>query len=136
MPSRSGIARFVLTVVALSTLFGWLFWTAGSSASVEAVLHRSMLAVPVISAILSARGFSWQRKAYYSLGTLALYLGVGLLAQVTGFHESAQQETGSSQPFLPFATIIYVVFMSTFPLAMLVLFVGRNPARLWSKPPE
>ncbi len=43
--------------VLLSVVLGWFFWSSGS-----AQVGVSMLAVPVMSAMLASQGFSWKRK--------------------------------------------------------------------------
>lgn len=131
---RPGRDRLIFTVAFLvsSTVLGWLFWTATGSVG-GFTLDSAMLAVPVVSAMLCARGFGWKRKAVYVAVTLGVYLLVGVAAGVTGFHAVAARELNSVGPFPSVPTMLYLAFLTVFPLVMLVLFVGRNPALLWER---
>jgi len=123
---------FVVAFVALSGVLGWVFWNATASLG-SYTLSRSMLAVPVASAMIASRGFSLRRKVTYVLITLGAYALAGVLAEVTGVHEAAAEQLNSNASFPSVATVIYMTFLTTFPFLMLVLFVGRTPTLLWSK---
>ena len=92
-----------------------------------------MLAVPVMSAMLLSQGFSWKRKLTYAVATLGLYVFGSLIAQATGLVTLASQQILDSSSLPSLWVVLYMAYLSTFPFAMLVLFVGRNPALLWSK---
>jgi uncharacterized membrane protein YphA (DoxX/SURF4 family) len=119
---------FIVWFVVLSLALGWVFWQSGS-----APVGLSMLAVPVTSAMLAAQGFSWKRKLTYAALTLGLYVLGSVIADVTGFLEFATQEANGAISLSSLWVILYEVYLFTFPLAMLVLFVGRRPSLLWSK---
>ena len=59
MRSRRDIAVFAALFVALSLVLGWLVFDSDSPQ-----VGVSMLAVPVVSAMLAARGFSLKRQAH------------------------------------------------------------------------
>lgn len=123
---------FGVTFVALSMLIGWVFW-ASTGVLGEYDLNRSMLAVPVVSAMIAAIGFAWRRKAVYVSVTLGLYVLARVVAELAGLDDLAARELNTFGGFPSLVTMLYLAFLSTFPLAMLVLFVGRTPSLLWSK---
>jgi hypothetical protein len=125
-PSRD-VVRFALWFTVLSILLGWIVW---SSTLWE--LGISMLAVPVICAMLASQGFTWKRKLTYASTTVALYVLGVVLADAAGLISRATQELNTAVfPSVPI--MIFMAYLSTFPFAMLVLFVGRAPSLLWSK---
>ena len=129
MHPRRELAVFIAEFVVLSLVLGWFFWN-NSFAQVGV----SMLAVPVMSAMLAAQGFTWKRKlAYYAAATLGLYVLGTLIAEATGLVDLASQQILDPTTFPSLSVVLYMAYLSTFPFAMLVLFVGRNPTLLWSK---
>jgi hypothetical protein len=123
--------RFIVVFLVLSTALGWWFWSATASIG-SYHLNRSMLAVPVVSAMLASVGFPWKRKAVYVLVTLGVYALVGVVGAATGFEQTVGVQLGAMDAIPSLGTSLYMAFLATFPLAMLVLFVGRTPALLWS----
>jgi len=103
------------------------------SAFGQYALRGNLLAVPAVSAMLAAIGFDWRRKAAYASVTLAVYGLVGVLARVTGFQAAIAREVTTTAAFPSLAANLYMAFLATFPLVMLLLFVNRTPTLLWSK---
>ncbi len=132
MHRRADIIRFAVAFFALSALLGWLVW---SSTSLAAILPRGarMLAVPIVSAMLAAVGFSWRRKIVYVAATIGVYLVSGAIAGLAGLPKLASEQLSTSASFPPVWINLYLAFLTTFPFVMLVLFVGRTPALLWSR---
>lgn len=122
------MAAFVGGFALVSLVLGWVFWNSSL-----AQIGVGMLAVPVISAMLASQGFSWKRKLTYAGATLGLYLLGSAVAEATGIVALASEQIldASSLPSLP--VVLYMAYLSTFPLVMLVLFVGRTPSLLWSR---
>ncbi len=131
MQPRRELITFIAGFVLLSLVLGWFFWSSSF-----AQVGVSMLAVPVISAMLASRGFSWRRKVTYAAATLGLYVAGSLVAQATGLVALASQQVLDSSSFPSLSVVLYMAYLSTFPFAMLLLFVGRNPSLLWSKTEE
>ncbi len=128
MHPRREVATFIAGFVFLSLVLGWFIWSSSL-----AQVGVSMLAVPVISAMLASQGFSWKRKLTYAAATLGLYVLGSLIAEATGLAAAASQQIINSSSFPSLWVVLYMAYLSTFPFVMLVLFVGRNPALLWSK---
>lgn len=133
MSPHADKALFAVTFVALSGLLGCAVWVLGGAIAGRENFLQGMVAVPAVSVMLAARGYSWRRKFAYAGITIVFYVLVGVLAQLSGLYAAADSETGSSQAFLSPLTLIYLTFLTTFPLGMLVLFVGRSPHLLWSR---
>lgn len=131
MPNNRNTLWFIFWFVVFSLALGWVFWQSGS-----APVGLSMLAVPVASAMLAAQGFSWKRKLTYAALTLGLYVLGSVIAEATGFLEIATQEANGTLALSSVWVVLYEVYLFTFPLALLVLFVGRTPSLLWSKSPD
>ena len=86
-----------------------------------------------MSAMLASQGFGWRRKLTYAAATLGLYVLGSWVAEATGSWRSASQQILDPSAFPSLPVVLYMAYLSTFPFAMLVLFVGRNPSLLWSK---
>lgn len=121
---------FAATFLVYSAVLGWLFWSSTSYLG-EYSLERALLAVPVVSVMLAARGYVWKRKLVYAAMTVAVYVLARSVARVTGLDAFAAQELNTVGGFPSIGTMLYLAFLSAFPLAMLVLFVGRTPTLLW-----
>jgi pheromone shutdown protein TraB len=128
MHPRRELALFIAESVLLSLVLGWFFWN-----STVAEVGVSMLAVPVISAMLASQGFGWRRKLTYTAATVGLYILGSQLARVTGLVELASKQILHPSSFPSLSVALYAAYLSTFPFAMLLLFVGRNPSLLWRK---
>jgi len=128
MHRRREAVLFGVLFVILSLVLGWIFWTSTSTQ-----VGVSMLAVPVMSAMLAAQGFTWKRKLIYAAATLALYLLGSVLAEATGLIALATEQINAGTSFPSPWVLLYMAYLTAFPFVMLVLFVGRNPSLLWSK---
>ena len=135
MRRRSDALRFVSVFLALTVLFGWLFWSVGSSSG-SSTLNSSMLAIPVASAMLASVGFTWNRKLVYAGATMGLYLVGAALTEATGLRGVVDQALQTATSFPSVFVVLFVAVQITFPFVMLVLFVGRTPSRLWSRQGE
>jgi len=132
MRLRSDVLLFSASFVVISMALGWLFWSVVTPAGAYA-LETTMLAVPVISAMLASIGFGWRRKLVYAAFTFGLYVFTSLVAEIVGLRETAIQQLAGTGGIPSAGVVLYVAWLTTFPLAMLVLFVGRTPSLLWSK---
>lgn len=95
-------------------------------------LANSLFAVTVTSVIFAARGCSWKRKLVYAgaaFGGVVLFdrafFLLGLDARLYAFGAELAATTFG---------LLYLVFTVAYPLAVLLLFVGRDPSVLWVKP--
>jgi hypothetical protein len=131
MHPRRGILVFVAASTILTVVLGWVFWSATAQVGMYS-LRRSMVVVPVLSVMLGARGFAWRRKAVYSAIVFGVYVLGGIVADAIGLH-AVDSLFGTRGLFVALAAFLYLAFLWTFPLATLVLFVGRTPAMLWSR---
>ena len=126
---------FGAAFVALSVVLAALLWAARDTIGLYAP-NRGLLPVSAVSAMLASRGFTWKRKLTYAGLTLGIYILFGALAAATGLHARAAYELNNSGPFPSALTMVYLAFLMAFPLAMLVLFVGRRPSSLWVRTPK
>jgi len=119
---------FVAKSTVLSLVLGWLFWSSTST-----LIGVSMLAAPVVSVMLAAEGFTWKRKLVYAVATTALYILGSAVADATGLMELANRQLTGNVALPSVWVVIYMTYLTTFPLLMLVLFAGRTPSLLWSR---
>lgn len=131
MRRRRDVVAFIVWFVVLSVTLGWLSWKATAAARSTTV--NVMLVVPVVSAMLAAQGFSWKRKLTYVAVTLGAYVLIGLAYDLLGLGDIAVRQATANASLPSIILMFYQVFVTAFPLAMLVLFVGRTPALLWSR---
>lgn len=129
MQARRDAIIFGVSFIALSAVLGWLF--ANSTGPVGYYLDVSMLAVPVMSAMLASVGFGWRRKLTYSSITLGLYMLSGVVAELAGLHELARQQLTATDSFPSVWVVLYMTWLTTFPFLMMILFVGKKPSLMW-----
>lgn len=123
--------RFGVGFLVWSAVLGWVF----SSTRVVVGTYSpsmSMLAVPCVGAMLAAVGFGWRRKIAYACTSLALYVLSTIVADVAGLGALASRQLNSPTSFPSVSVLLFMAYLSTFPFAMLILFVGRRPSLLWS----
>ena len=130
MHPKADTVRFIAVFGILTTVLGWLFWSAGASSGSN-TMKSTMLAIPVVSAMLASVGFGWGRKLAYASSTLGLYMFSLALAEVTGLQDRVGQQLTTSGAFPSVFVTVYVALLTTFPFVMLVLFVGKTPSLLW-----
>ena len=131
MRRNRDVITFVVWFLVLSVTLGWLYWTAGTPLQSGAL--NVMLAIQVVSAMLASRGFSWRRKVVYASVTAGVYLTVGVAYDTLGLGEIALRQVAQNPDSPSIPLLLYLTFLTAFPLAMLVFFVGRTPSLLWSK---
>jgi hypothetical protein len=90
--------------------------------------------IPAIALIVSARGTSWRRKAWFVVGLVAAFSLMDLLVGVTGLQRNVSTVTEVTSPadfIAPALRLVYAVLPLVLPVAAIVLFVGRDPSMLW-----
>lgn len=123
--------RFAAVFTLCCVLFGWVF--LGTSGGVGRLLSDSAIAVPVISAMLASVGFGWRRRIVYALLKLWLYLAPAYIADAVGLLGAIGSSDTPVTVFTSLAGGLYLIWWNGFPLLMMVLFIGRTPALLWSR---
>jgi hypothetical protein len=121
VPRRRDVASFAVLVIVCSV-------------GLAALLHpivggNSLVSAGVASVILCSRGFSWGRKITFAAIVL---VGFGAFQR---WHDLLGLNVGGGFATEPTATVVgmvYIVFMMAFPLAVLVIFLGRDPSALWT----
>lgn len=94
----------------------------------------ALIAIPVASVILSARGASWRRRLLYAGLVIGIFVIVDSAFLVSGLMHSAFEGLARLEPVVSVTAVAYMFFVQGFPLLILVLFVGRDPSVLWTKP--
>ena|GEM_PF-6519422 len=118
---------FVLCVTATSVILGLLFlWLADMAPRVFPTSSTSFL-VPAFALILSAFGVNWKRKMLWIFGTTMLFFSTGFLLIKSGL-----LFTASSSSYA-IGLSLYAVISLGIPIGSIILFIGRNPQRLWGK---
>lgn len=127
MPRVPDTVRFAVVFTALTLVLGWVFWMLTPTGG---ALRNTMMVVPAVSAMIAARGYGTARKLAYAAATVAGYTAVAAIASATGLHARVGVEISSGVPSVWAA--LYIGFLTAYPFMLLVLFVGRQPSRLWS----
>jgi hypothetical protein len=125
---------FIGKVVAYSVALTALVWMVPSLRGVF-YPRNSLIVVPVVSVILSARAVSWQRKLVFVGVILGTFVAIDFVFTATGLAAFAWASlaTGFAATALGVA---YMVFAQAFPLVMLLVFVGDDASILWARPPS
>jgi hypothetical protein len=131
MQERSDVGIFVASVVVYSVLLAaglwWLPSLGGFSPS------DSLVTIPVVSVILSARAIDWRRRLAYAGVILGTFLAINFVFAYSGLLTEVGKALGDD---LLASTIgvAYIALSFAFPIGCLLLFVGRDPSILWAKP--
>lgn len=94
----------------------------------------ALVGVAAASVMLSARRESWPRKIYYAVITIVGSVAFVRWYAILGLPGLVAGDTSGLRGIA--ASMVYIVFMMAFPLAMLLVFVGRDPAVLWTGTPS
>jgi ABC-type amino acid transport system permease subunit len=127
-------ALFAGSALALSALLFWI-WPA-VTIDLEAggqLFARGPFLIPVLAVILSARGVGLTRKLVFAGISLASLIAADVVAGLAGIQAVAAGcgvDVGYAESVL---ATVYLAFRRGFPLAVLLVFVGREPERLWCR---
>jgi len=118
-------------VLAMSLLFGVLWWLSARTSLIPTTIGTS---VPVIAVIVAARGVRWARKLGFCAALVGALVLLQMIATTTGWGDPASVPSRIALATLPAiaADMLYALAPSLVPLAGLVLFVGRSPQVLWT----
>lgn len=122
MQPRRDIGIFVALVIAYSTVL---------SIVARNVLSNSLIVIAAASVILSARGVAWKRKLPYASVALGGFIVFDLAFDLFGLTE--RFSAFGVEPASTALGLVYMVFVLAYPLAVLLMFVGRDPSELWVK---
>ncbi len=143
--------RFALLVVGVSAVL-FVAWPAissvyrGLSAALADVFRGlaggepvrfdrekdSYLLIPAIAVIVAAQGFSWRRKLAFVGAAAGGLLLFGTFVTTFQLGSRPLGVLGGAD----LSTTPYVLFGVVFPVALVVAFVGGEPARLWTVPQQ
>lgn len=93
----------------------------------------SLVVIPVVSVILSARAAPWRRRLTYAGAILGTFVAINFVFAYSGLMAEVGQHIGADL-FASTVGVIYMVFSFAVPLGALLMFVGRDPSMLWAKP--
>jgi len=93
--------------------------------------HTGEFAI-VLAVMLSAIGVGWRRKLGFLAVTLAGIVAIEWFARAAGIAALAASDPSSGTVAFS-SNIWYFSLTPAFPIVMLALFVGRNPAVLWTR---
>lgn len=128
------VSVFVGSVIAYSVLLSAVVWSLPGLRGVF-YPHNSLIVIPVVSVILSARGVPWRRRLSYAGAILGTFLVIDYLFTSSGLAAYAWQFLGVGLVATALG-VFYMVFAQAFPLGVLLLFAGRDPSILWVRPPS
>ena len=131
MPSRRDLLVFLISVLFYSVVLSAIAWTLPK---INWNPADALIVIPSAAVILSARGATWRRR----LLCAGLVLGVFLLADfvflASGLMHYAFAGLSELDVVPSVLAVVYMFFAQAFPFVVLLLFVGRNPAMLWTRP--
>lgn len=129
---RNRVLFAALAVVISVGLFGLAWW--GRDFSPVLASYMGGLLIPAAAIMIAAFGFGWRRKAVF-LAILIITLPLlDAAASATGLLAYIQRAIDpATEPVAFLASLAYASLVYAFPLAMLILFVGPQPSRLWTR---
>ena len=125
--------RFALTAAAISlVLYLALYWAYADRLSSEDALG---FLVPAVAVILAARGVAMGRRVAWALGAVGVFVLLILVARWLGIAGATAVDLDfRARPAVSAAVLAYGWMALVYPVFVLILFVGRRPAVLWTPP--
>jgi len=125
---------FWATVVLLSVVIGVAISTLKTGLQPPYDFTGALWLAPALALIVAARGASLRSKlAFVSWGVVG-FAALSLLFEFSGAENVVWHRVPTTlAPFLTL-TVLFTAFMIGWPVAMVILFVGRHPERLWKSP--
>jgi hypothetical protein len=93
---------------------------------------NSLIAIPVASVILSARGARWWDKLKYACVVLGVFVAFDYAFVTSGAGAIIVRGEGLTPGVLALG-VLYVAMGLAFPVGVLIVFAGRDPSKLWEK---
>jgi len=87
----------------------------------------------VLAVMVAALGVGWRRKLAFLAATFGGILAIEWFARAAGIAALAASDPTSGTVAFN-SNVWYFTMTPAFPIVMLALFVGRNPAVLWTRP--
>jgi len=128
MPKPRDLALFMGSVLGFAVALSAIAWLLPR---VDYNPSDALGVIGVASVILSARGASWPRRLLYSGIVIAGFILVDASFLISGLMHYAFAGLAALNPGPSVLAITFVIFAQVFPLAVLVVFVGRDPSVLW-----
>lgn len=124
-PSREtlDISLFALLVLVFSTALSY---------PVREVISNAMFPAAIASVMLAALGVKWSRKIYFAILTLGGYVAFDKLWGKTPF-ATRMFDYGTGDLGADILGVLFVGLTMAYPVAMLLLFVGKDPSVLWRR---
>ncbi|MDR3686257.1 MAG: hypothetical protein P4L93_04785 [Coriobacteriia bacterium] len=129
-PNRD-IAVLAVSVVLFATVLSVVAWVLPK---VNYNPEDALIVIPVASVILSARGASWRRRLLYAGLVIGVFLLVDFAFLASGLMQYSFAGLSQLDPLPSVLAVVYLFFAQGFPFVVLILFAGRNPSMLWTKP--
>jgi hypothetical protein len=126
--SSRDLAIFAGSVLAFALVLSAIAW---SLPRVNYNPSDALSAIGATSVILSARGASWGRRLAYGSLALAGFVAVDATFLMSGAMHWAFTGLSEGDRSGSVAAVAFLFFAQIFPLAVLVVFAGRNPSILW-----
>lgn len=121
MQKKRDILIFAAQVVVFSAVLAYLS---------REIFSNAMFVIAAASVVLAARGAEWLRRIAYSTALLGGYYVFDRAYELFGLTERTLQGFGSN-PVSNMLGLVYVTVTFAYPVAILVLFVGKTPSMLW-----
>lgn len=100
------------------------------------IMNLSYYLIPALSLMIAAAGVPIIRKIKFSVASIAVFFVIDVLGVSFGLLDAASSASGPTRSALvTTGTIMYQYFALAFSIAVVIIFVGRNPGVLWEKIP-
>jgi hypothetical protein len=133
MQQKRDVVIFMASVLLFSLLLSAVAWMLPK---INYNPSDTLIVIAVASVILSARGASWRRRLLYSGLVLGVFVLVDFVFLSSGLMRYAFVGLEALDPVPSVLAVAYMFFAQGFPFVVLLLFAGRNPSMLWTKPPR
>jgi len=127
--------KLVFGAVAIAVSAGlYLALTSMSTNGVVLSFNRVSLLIPACAIMVAAQGVSWRRRMAFASVTLVGCLLIEALPALAGLPVFGDRVLSPDASQFQLATVFaYTTLRVVFPVAALVVFVGRRPAVLWTR---
>jgi hypothetical protein len=131
MPPKRDLLVFLVWVFFYSVVLSAIAWMLPK---INWNPADALIVIPVVAVILSARGATWRRRLLCAGLVLGVFLLVDFVFLASGLMHWAFAGLSELELVPSVLAVVYMFFAQAFPFVVLLMFAGRNPAMLWTRP--
>lgn len=126
-------ATYWLTTAALSIPIAYVIWLVKADLAPPLDFSGALLLAPALAAIIAARGVDIGRRAMFVVEGIGGFMLVSIALEMSGVEPVVWGDQHASTTVFLLATGLFYLFILGYPTALVLLFIGGRPERLWQR---